>query len=187
MKTFNEKDQKILTDYIEFVKGKWKKNEDPEIDFRHKASGLSDEIGEVASLYKKKFRHGIEVDETDLKMELGDIIFYCVVHGEDFIKLGDYDYITNYDYPNEFDFLFFDTQVKTFSIHLNIHRDKEICNLLFNYISYVCDKYFNFDIIDLININIKKLTKRHGKGQATLETDLNKNEEDEKNVSNSIL
>lgn len=174
----------LFKDYQEFVNTKWVKHEQ-ERDFRHVITGLFDELGEIASLYKKKYRHGVDIDMDDLKMELGDVVFYCMVFGQEFIEesYNHNEYNHKYELPPEFDYLVFNIHTSSIFQRIAIHRDQFAANELLHYISYVCDRYFNFTIEDLIKINIKKLTKRHGKGQATLETDLNKNEDLEKEIS----
>lgn len=54
----------------------------PQIEM-HALHGLSGEVGELHSLYQKKFQ-GHDFDETHLKKELGDLMWfiaeYCTAH-----------------------------------------------------------------------------------------------------------
>lgn len=42
----------------------------------HALHGLSAEVGEIHSIYQKSYQ-GHEVDENDLKAELGDLLWFC--------------------------------------------------------------------------------------------------------------
>ena len=42
----------------------------------HALHGMSAEVGEIHSIYQKSYQ-GHEVDENDLKAELGDLLWFC--------------------------------------------------------------------------------------------------------------
>ena len=53
----------------------------------HMTLGLVTEASEIADVYKKKLAYGKEVDEVNVKEELGDLMFYivnmCTINGWD--------------------------------------------------------------------------------------------------------
>ncbi|GGH98987.1 nucleoside triphosphate pyrophosphohydrolase family protein [Mammaliicoccus vitulinus] len=49
---------------------------DPEQSLINGALGLTGEAGEVADIVKKHVFHGHELDEQELKKELGDVLWY---------------------------------------------------------------------------------------------------------------
>lgn len=57
----------------------------------HALHGMSAEVGEIHSIYQKSYQ-GHEVDENDLKAELGDLLWfcaeYCTAKGWDMEKIA---------------------------------------------------------------------------------------------------
>jgi NTP pyrophosphatase (non-canonical NTP hydrolase) len=56
-------------------------------DNLHMTLGLVTEAAELADVYKKKLAYGKEVDEVNVKEEIGDLMFYivnmCTINGWD--------------------------------------------------------------------------------------------------------
>lgn len=72
---------KELGDYREFVR-EINKTHGQIYNEQHMVFGLLEEVGELAGLYKRKYRQdfsGISyINQEDLKSELGDILFYYI-------------------------------------------------------------------------------------------------------------
>lgn len=47
-----------------------------EIDLDHAIRGITTESGEIADILKKRFVYGKEIDQTHIKEELGDLLWY---------------------------------------------------------------------------------------------------------------
>lgn len=84
------------------------KLETPLQDDLHMTLGMVTEAGEVADAYKKHMAYGKELDLTNVKEELGDLMWYisglCHLHGWDLREIMQ----TNIDklrarYPEKFD------------------------------------------------------------------------------------
>lgn len=78
------------------------------MDNLHMCFGLQTEAAEIADVYKKHIAYGKEVDDVNIKEELGDLMFYvvsmCNINGWDLRDLLQ----TNIDklklrYPEKFD------------------------------------------------------------------------------------
>ncbi len=61
--------------------------ETPLMNEIHMVTGMSTEVGEIQDAYKKHFAYGKELDETNVKEEVGDLMWYvanlCKMKGWD--------------------------------------------------------------------------------------------------------
>lgn len=57
----------------------WHQDGDTKRELEHLYCGLLDEIGELASAYKKHVGYGKELDLVNIKEELGDILYFLVL------------------------------------------------------------------------------------------------------------
>ena len=65
-----------MTDYQEQAARTMNKRLDVEQTVLHALHGMSAEVGEIHSIYQKSYQ-GHEVDDDDLKAELGDLLWFC--------------------------------------------------------------------------------------------------------------
>lgn len=72
------------TDYTKFVRAMWHANEVTERDLAIMTIGLGGEAGEVLEPIKKLLRQNKPVNLDELKLELGDVLYYLTRIGEYF-------------------------------------------------------------------------------------------------------
>mgnify|MGYP003641661394 FL=1 len=67
--------------------------ETPMMDQIHMVTGMSTEVGEIQDAYKKNFAYGKPLDETNVKEEIGDLMWYvanlCRMKGWDMNSILD--------------------------------------------------------------------------------------------------
>lgn len=66
----------ILEVYPTIVEFTQNKNITPEEEIKNYSMGLCGEVGELVDLLKKMLYHGKDVDPVEIKLELGDVLYY---------------------------------------------------------------------------------------------------------------
>lgn len=64
-----------FTEYLQDVERTWNK-QSPERDVKHINLGLLDEIGELASAFKKEIGYNKEIDKVNVLEECGDLLYF---------------------------------------------------------------------------------------------------------------
>lgn len=115
-----------------------------DFNLRHFKLGLCTEIGEFLDILKRHYAYGKELDIIHIKEELGDILWYEANRFRIFGK-----YATKLTHFNNLEDL----------IDFWLHVDStKVC--MYDCVLDTC-KYFNLDIEDVMDLNIRKLKVRY--------------------------
>lgn len=74
-----EQKENIVEIFYKDVLRTWHQDGDTKRELEHLYCGLLDEIGELASAYKKNVGYGKDLDLVNVKEELGDIFYFLVL------------------------------------------------------------------------------------------------------------
>lgn len=74
-----EKQENSVEIFYKDVLRTWHQDGDTKRELEHLYCGLLDEIGELASAYKKNIGYGKELDLINVKEELGDIFYFLIL------------------------------------------------------------------------------------------------------------
>lgn len=79
MKNKEYKKAALRTESCDFVAIKQRVSSERNIRLLHAGIGLATESGEFLDALKKTIFYGKELDETNLKEEVGDLLWYCAI------------------------------------------------------------------------------------------------------------
>lgn len=74
-----------LNDYVNWTANTCASLATKDVDVVHMIFGMMTEVGELTDIFKKSIAYGKEVDEVNVKEEIGDLMFYiasfCRING----------------------------------------------------------------------------------------------------------
>ena len=156
------------------------------LNLLHARTGIFTEIGELLDQFKKHIYYDKELDEVNIKEELGDVMWYCAIHIREH-EIDPYS-IKPYGYKDIYDKMASDKddklEVYQMMIDDLISTNPRSLQSIF-YTVYAIADYFKFDLDDILQTNINKLKARFPH-KFTSEKALNRDLEKERQILEGV-
>ncbi len=147
-----------------------------DLNRQHMILGIISEIGELADAYKKHIAYGKELDDVNLREEIGDLCFYAANYANIESKQLKEPSIINIDYDEHGNISYEAADLILEAIwQLDFSNPQKIFNLVYSLNEFLCLG----DLSDILQNNIDKLKVRYPE-KFTEENALNRDLESER-------